>query len=202
MQIRKTISKVWHQIVVRNFVLAFFAPLIKILSRIEFKNKNDPQKILKIAKALLDAPIGSFIVSKQTFNAASMLIPSEWTHCAIKTGKNEISEVTSKGLVFSSIVDFCESKNHVAVHLNTLTMTELAANSILLEHFLGKEISYDWFFQPTNYQLYCAEFVANFCNYFSPNFIDAIIIMGVETYLPDQFSSERFDCVFDSRYMI
>ncbi|MGL5719618.1 MAG: YiiX/YebB-like N1pC/P60 family cysteine hydrolase [Alphaproteobacteria bacterium] len=190
--IAQRISKVWHQIVLRNFLLRIMQPSLKILAKlptIGFK-KEFPESVFF---AMEKAPMGAIVLSRSISPISNLLVPGYWSHCAIVAGNGGymFEANATKGVIAKTVSEFLLDKKEIAICILPDTEKEFEELGVdIVSEDNGKP--YDWYFERDNTKFYCAELCAKYINERLPFMMKPKIYMGVETFLPDQFAQTPF----------
>lgn len=186
----------------RRFLLKTVKPFLEWCGKIHapFAHKKIKSKeFFELSKKLEP---GFTFITHIDGELTNVLIPGFWTHAAIYIGDNKVVEAIGKGVVVTDLLDFCFSKDYIAVLRPAIvSYNEQLKAAEVAKDLATKNLPYDYGFDPDDTAFYCGEAPA-FCykKGAAPRVIDWVgrETLGVDTYAPQDYwnADKKFDLMW------
>lgn len=148
---------------VRRGALEVATPFLKVAGMAHVPPHYRSVTAVQYAVALGHLRPGDVLVSHRNREPTNLLIPGYWKHAAIYVGDGRIVEAIGRGVLESSLKEFCTTKDDVLIlRARFATQEEAALSCAFAKSLLGKP--YDYLVEhdqsrAVNKAFYCSEIV-------------------------------------------
>jgi uncharacterized protein YycO len=183
---------------VRRAILEVTRPFLRLLGK-----AHVPPHYRSISKYEADAVInvikrGDVLLSHRKRETTNFLIPGYWKHAAMYAGQGRVIEAIGKGVIETSIEEFCMTKDSVAVLRSKFSGVDVATLAVKYARDL-RGLPYDYLVEhdhsrAVNIAFYCSEVIwwsydqaclkIGLTSPFEPR-----MTMGVPTITPQDFEN-------------
>lgn len=148
---------------VRRTVLELTRPVLIALGRLHMPPHYRTIEAEAVNRLMMDIKPGDVLLSRRNRETTNFLIPGHWKHAAMYIGEGRVIEAVGRGVVESSLLEFCTTKDSVVCLRSTFCSTADAELAVVYAKKL-RGMPYDYLVEhdqsmTVNLAFYCSEVI-------------------------------------------